>query len=713
MNEKNKRHLLASAIQVTGMTVLLAGLTACGGSSSDDSAAIEGRVPSEPGTVVRGKTEKDQSVFVSQAPRLLMVQFADAKTGQPVNDVTATIYAPVATGEGDLNEVRFGSEEGSVDAQRTLRAENGQLNLTFTDMFVAGGGDAKQLRIQAAAAGYFSGGTTVHVEPQGDYDAVTVSLVSKEDAPEGVVVATAGTTADNGVTSEAIELPVGGGNFSLPAGALLKDAAGNLLSGDVSVEVALFDPSSDEALAAFPGGFTVGPDTEMLDGGAEPEGNFLSAGFMAVDIVDSEGRKAHDLGAGATLRFPIDGDAINPESDDNDNTLNAGDTVSVWSHDEATGRWAEEDQGGETGESVIQEDESGNLYVEVETNHLSYWNLDWHYSAKCHRPVNFTDLAGIPLAEMPITGIDLSVKITPEDGGRYYGTSRTLSMLDVENTIANTPNSSEFKLELQPMIRGNSVGDAVTVDVDAETESQGYYQWCDDVFVKVDSGLFPATSTITASAYVTAPQTLTYWEVDRLILEANDVNSAEELQWEDGGDKWEDRLEILNETHPGSNPEDTSYYGGSSEVYNIRANRFRFSDIYQKLLDRELLTRTEIATVQQVLKTRFLLEDATFYYTFRADEGGYLYRSLTMQEGEVEVPVLGKGWAYGTVYANVAPEGESPKWVSASASTYVDPEEDAELEIAFTDAAAIAELFSAMLENNKVSDNGEEEIQEQ
>ncbi len=711
MFANKKRHILASAIQVTGMTVLLAGLTACGGSSSDDSAAIEGQVPSEPGTVVRGKTEKDQSVFTSQVPRLLMVQFVDAKTGQPVNDVTATIYAPVAVGEGNLNEVRFGSEEGSPEAQRTLRAENGQLNLAFTDMFVEGGGDAKQLRIQAAAAGYFSGGTTVHVEPQaqGDYDAVTVSLVSKEDAPEGVAVATDGTTADNGVPAKALELPVGDGKFSLSANTVLKDAAGNLLTGDVSVEVALFDPSSDEALAAFPGGFTVGPDTERLNG-AEPEGNFLSAGFMAVDIVDGQGRKAHDLGGDATLRFPIDASAINPETGV---ALKAGDTVSVWSHDEATGRWAEEDQGG-TGESVIQEDNDG-LYVEVSTSHLSYWNLDWHYSAKCHRPVKFTDEDGNALAKMPLTGIDLSVKITPQgdDSGYYYGSSRTLNMLDVENTIANTPNSSEFMLELQPMIRGDVVGEPVTVPVDPETVPQGPYQGCDDVFVAVNPEKFPETSTITASAYITAPQTLTYWEVDRLILEANDVNSAEELQWEDGGDKWEDRLEILNETHPGSNPEDTSYYGGSSEVYNIRANRFRFSDIYQKLLDRELLTRTEIATVQQVLKTRFLLEDATFYYTFRADDGGYLYQRLTMQQGEVDVPVLGKGWAYGTVYANVAPEGENAKWVSASASTYVNPEEDTELEIAFTDAAAIAELFSAMLENNKVSDNDDEELQEQ
>ncbi|MDO6806025.1 hypothetical protein Q4595_26445, partial [Wenyingzhuangia sp. 1_MG-2023] len=91
---------------------------------------------------------------------------------------------------------------------------------------------------------------------------------------------------------------------------------------------------------------------------------------------------------------------------------------------------------------IVTEDDQG-LYLSVQTDHLSYWNLDWHYSAKCMRQVNFTDLSGNLLTadQIPASGIIIKTEI--EKNGARQRTS-TGTLLDPENLINNTPNAEGF-----------------------------------------------------------------------------------------------------------------------------------------------------------------------------------------------------------------------------------------------------------------------------
>lgn len=214
---------------------------------------------------------------------------------------------------------------------------------------------------------------------------VSIHVVPLNNTPSGVAAIVApgvATTLPGGqVTSPAtVTLPDGEATIQIPEGIVMRDVQGNILSGNLNVTVVHFDNTDPNALAAFPGGLT--PTVQRLDGSTE-SGMFYSAGFVAIEITDDQGRQANQFFDGAiALTSTVSSATYNPLTQTN---IAAGDIVPLWSLDESTGIWTEE------GTAVV-ENNNGTLEFNVELTHLSYYNFDWFLGAMCEigRPFVFT-----------------------------------------------------------------------------------------------------------------------------------------------------------------------------------------------------------------------------------------------------------------------------------------------------------------------------------
>lgn len=221
---------------------------------------------------------------------------------------------------------------------------------------------------------------------------VNVEVIPLNDTPSGVVAIVepgAATTLPGGQVAApaTVTMPDGEASLHIPEGVVMRDAQGNTLSGNLNVTVVHFDNTDPAALAAFPGGLT--PTVERLDGNTE-SGMFYSAGFVAIEIMDDQGRQASEFFDGTiALTSVVSPETYNPITQTN---IAPGDIVPLWSLDESTGIWTEE------GTAVV-ENNNGVLEFNIELTHLSYYNFDWFLGVMCEvgRPFVFT-------ANQPIEG---------------------------------------------------------------------------------------------------------------------------------------------------------------------------------------------------------------------------------------------------------------------------------------------------------------------
>ncbi|MDA3897660.1 MAG: putative metal-binding motif-containing protein [Desulfobacteraceae bacterium] len=151
-----------------------------------------------------------------------------------------------------------------------------------------------------------------------------------------------------------------GGTVNIPNDGFVKtnanslvDSSGNPYSGNVSVSMTTFDPTTDFGLVAFPGDF----EGVELDGDTIP---ILSYGYMDVTLRDSDGNLLQ-LAAGETanISIPIPSDLRS----------SAPATMPIWYFDTSDGKWYEETIGTKV----------GNAYQATIT-HFSMWNNDVGYS---------------------------------------------------------------------------------------------------------------------------------------------------------------------------------------------------------------------------------------------------------------------------------------------------------------------------------------------
>ena len=170
-----------------------------------------------------------------------------------------------------------------------------------------------------------------------------------------------------------------GVKISIPSGTVLTDKNGTPVIG-ANLKITSFDPYQSDAIAAYPGGLNVMAEASGFNIGGVPqvgetEINFKSAGFSAISIVDADGNKVKNFSNDIEVAMQF---AIGTKDSDG-KTVVIGDMVPIWSYDEDTGKWSYEKEG-----TVQDLDLTDSLYdVVYNLNHLSYWNLDWHFSDKC------------------------------------------------------------------------------------------------------------------------------------------------------------------------------------------------------------------------------------------------------------------------------------------------------------------------------------------
>jgi len=688
----NIKPYLSKALLTLPFTILLSSCI----SSSDDDVALENQVPPEPSVVVRGTSDSDQALMTSIDSRTLTIQVLDAESLEPIEEsVSLSFYAP-----NELELAHLLSNEGDAFSNGQLIITNNGTTRVLIDNSFSDQTSPINFRIQASASSYFSGGSSVMVDPTQKKDGqqlVTLKLVNKTTPTAGVtVVSDTSHVATNGVLdSELVVKTDNGIGITLPADTELKDANGNLLSGKLSIEIAYFDPTKDGALDSFPGGFSVGRDTTMIDG-SNGDGFFMTAGFLAVDIIDENNQKAHHLGTNANLVFRIPSDLINPETGE---PIKVGDIIPVWSHDETTGQWGMHGQ-----EDTVAKDDQG-LYLSTQTDHLSYWNLDWHYSAKCMRQVNFTDLSGNPLTadQLPASGIRIRTEI--ETNGATQRTNIG-TLLDPKNRINNTPNAEGFSFSVTPSY-GGYTGETVTVSGAQEVEYKDYNRYCiEPMLVAVDTSKIPGSGlkSIKASAYIAAPKDVNYWDVNELILKAYDKSRVSALNEAQS----ETRIKILNITHPNSRPDISgSWWGGNYQVYRARLQRLVLSTVYQQFLDEGLFDRTEISTIQQILKTQYLLDSVRVYYSYRTTDGHYSYGNAEMENGEVNFklpPNSSAGTLYASIYGYINDPEDGPFYIHSYLRQSITTEDvnNGKVDLVFENAVAIARIYLAIFNNNNV-----------
>lgn len=202
---------------------------------------------------------------------------------------------------------------------------------------------------------------------------VIIKLINLSNTPEGVTAAINNNftaTLPDGRTLQSAAIAMNGGQQSvtIPAGIVLKDANGNAISGTVKSEIIYFDPTSESAQDAFPGGLNV--SARMEDNSTE-EIQFVSAGMFTISLTAGNQTVKTLENGGITLKTTVPESLINPNTG---LPVKDGDVIELWSLNEGSGEWVFEKM-----DTIYMV--GGQLVLEETVTHLSSWNWDFFYSA--------------------------------------------------------------------------------------------------------------------------------------------------------------------------------------------------------------------------------------------------------------------------------------------------------------------------------------------
>jgi hypothetical protein len=234
--------------------------------------------------------------------------------------------------------------------------------------------------IVAQLEGYISTSQNVVITSTGR-NLLQINMVAIDNPPTGVSIAREsgiGNLVGGMIQSEIrVNAPGDIARVSIPSGTIMRDAAGNALSGSLNILVAHFDNTVEEAMAAFPGGLMT--NVELLNG-ENQDGLFYSAGLVAIEITDASGRVATSFDdTSIELTSVVSPQTYNPETG---GLVAAGDQIPVWSYDEDSGQWTEESM-------ATIENVNGQLQINTQLTHLSYYNFDWFWGEFCYEGMSF------------------------------------------------------------------------------------------------------------------------------------------------------------------------------------------------------------------------------------------------------------------------------------------------------------------------------------
>lgn len=346
-------------------------------------------------------------------PLALATTVQDATTKLPLN-LTGTDKVTVAVYGTDADKVVDGNGNSIYNATAKLAGPMTSSTGIFT-LYIkptTTGAFSYNVRVVASAPNYVTSSqnvviTNTDLNADGTVKTIDVPILLVSQAPgtqpPSVVAAQATTTASStGALTQAVVLTtptstttsvvngvtttvsLGTANASLPAAVVAyADAAKTvpLPAGTVSVNVVYNNNTTADSLATFPGGFVT-----QQDPAGQPlasPGGFISGGFASIEVstkaADGTVTKAKTFSTPISVTISLPKDTINPNTGV---AVKTGDTIPIWSYDSTTGAWSVMKlvSNGAIITGTVGALGADNTYpVTFQTDHLSYFNLDWFF----------------------------------------------------------------------------------------------------------------------------------------------------------------------------------------------------------------------------------------------------------------------------------------------------------------------------------------------
>jgi hypothetical protein len=305
------------------------------------------------------------STDVFNAPTLIVFENAkEGATNQP-KDFTITIT-------GQDNEKITTSE-----ASTNFTVRDGWIAIQLVKGVVASESKPIRFMINADIPGFEYVQREVSIVSN-DENKIVIKVIENGNLPTGVIEKKVDIILSSGKfqNNEQIVTPIGNGvnesvKIDFEEGTTMEDAQGNLLKGtNLEANVRYYD-NSDQSISVFPGGLN--PQKVKDENGNEIEGgvNFFTAGLVDIDLkIDGKIVK--------NFSKPVSAEMMLSPNLDNFATgekVKVGDTIPLWSYDEASGVWSKEGVA-----NVFQSENGTGLVAKFKLEHLSPWNMDWFWN---------------------------------------------------------------------------------------------------------------------------------------------------------------------------------------------------------------------------------------------------------------------------------------------------------------------------------------------
>ena len=361
------------------------------------------------------------------------VIFVDSQTQKPVgfeNDTSVEV------------QVKGTDSDKVIDlfnrAETTFTARNGFLSFALQDEIIPGkDADKVQFNIQADAPGYLTTAKSVSIDSSGG-NPLEIKMVNKSGLPPGVTGITNSSAGKiiNGTTDEPVTL---GSTLKsevdtyssvlIPENSTITDQNGQPLGGELSADYFVFEGNKKSSIQSFPGGLS----SDVINAPNNDEQlTFKPAGYLYLQIQDENNRQARNFLPPLEMSM-----TLSPETVDNHGTpISKGDEIEIWSFNEDEGAWTFESP------AEIEESSQGNLQVEFEADHLSYWTAAWT-GTTCNTGISL-NLTG--------TGTQHKAKIFNTETDQFLG--EEMSQQKNGNRIIelkDLPDNVEGRIELYDM----------------------------------------------------------------------------------------------------------------------------------------------------------------------------------------------------------------------------------------------------------------------
>lgn len=296
-----------------------------------------------------------------------VVQIYDARTKELIGQNSNHEVRVIVKGKDkSLIKDLFGRSVSNIVTHK------GIVSLSVSKNVTPSTGQPVEFVLQIESSGYITGSLPIVITSTGDHSFIA-RLVNLQMPPEGVTIfeGVIGSCGPDGIISENIFVatppePLNGAftEINMTAGTLIKNATGELLSGQLTGRMVYYCNQYPDVLDCFPGSFCV----KTLENGENGHNLFFSGGWADYEITDQTGKTAKTFNPPVQIKMDVPLKTYNPETK---TLIQPGDYYPIWDYDFNKGIWVFENEG------LLQGPASnGNLFINFSSTHFSKKNTD-------------------------------------------------------------------------------------------------------------------------------------------------------------------------------------------------------------------------------------------------------------------------------------------------------------------------------------------------